>query len=489
MPVLSAAPGSREDIQREVIAFLSRAESHGAATQGPVERVDTHCSTVFLVGRHAYKLKRAIVFASLDYTTTERREAACRAEVALNRRTAPDLYLGVRSINRSRSGVLAFGGPGPAVDWIVVMRRFAQGDLFSRMAELGRLTPALMRQLGEEIARFHAAAAVVSARGGRDGIHRAIDDNHRELLRFASVLDPHRLDTLHASSIAALDSIGDMLERRREEGKVRRGHGDLRLANICLFEGRPTLFDCVEFSEDVGSVDVLHDLAFLLMDLVRFELTALANVVLNTYLDCTGDVGGLACLPLFLSVRAATRSFSLAGKAARQADPVMARQTLDLARAHLASACSFLDPPPPILVTVSGRPGPETSRMAERIAPHLSPEPGARVVRLTDDGGAFSGMLTHVAAVLSAGYSVVVDAPVLCAARRESIVAVARQADVPFTGFRLAPLDDTVTAPANAQWLDVTASQGLPALLSTIRRATSRTGQVGAAATDERHAR
>lgn len=127
--------------------------------------------------------------------------------------------------------------------------------------------------------------------------------------------------------------------------------------------------------------------------------------------------------------------------------------------------------------------------MAERIAPHLSPEPGARVVRLTDDGAAFSDMLTHVAGVLSAGYSVVVDAPVLGAARRESIADVARQADVPFTGFRLAPLDDTVTAPANAQWLDVTASQGLPALLSMIRRATSRTGPVGVAATDERHAR
>ncbi len=488
MPALSAAPGSREDIQRDVIEFLSRVESHGAAAEGAVERVDTHCSTVFLVGRHAYKLKRAIVFASLDYTTTERREAACRAELALNRRTAPDLYLGVRSINRSRDGVLAFDGPGPAVDWVVVMRRFGEDDLFSRMAELGRLTPALMRQLGEEIARFHRAADVVSARGGRDGIRRAIDDNHRELLRFASALDPHRLDGLHAASIAALDSIGEVLERRRQDGKVRRGHGDLRLANICLFKGRPTLFDCVEFSEDVGCVDVLHDLAFLLMDLLRLELTALANVVLNTYLDSTGDVGGLICLPLFLSVRAATRSFSLAGKAARQADPVRARETLDLARATLARACSFLDPPPPLLVAMSGRPGPETSRMADCIAANLSPEPGARVVRLTD-GAAFSRMLTHVAAVLSAGYSVVVDAPVLCAARRESIADVARQANVPFASVRLAPLDDAAAAPADPQWVDVTAWQGLPALLATIRRATSRTGPRGAAAPDARHGR
>jgi uncharacterized protein len=484
MPALTAPPGSGEAIQREVFAFLSRVQSYGMGAQGTVERIDTHCSTVFLVGRHAYKLKRAIVFASLDYTTTERREAACRAELALNRRTAPDLYLAVRPINRSPSGGLAFDGPGPPIDWVVVMRRFEQDDLFSRMAELGRLTPTLIHRLGQEIARFHGAADVVSARGGRDGIHRAIDDNHRELYRFASVLDPHRLDTLQTMSLAVLDSIGDVLERRREAGKVRRGHGDLRLANICLFQGRPTLFDCVEFSEDVGCVDVLHDLAFLLMDLLRFELRALANVALNTYLDCTGDVGGLICLPLFMSVRAATRSFGLAGKAARETDPVRAREALDRARAHLASACSFLNPLPPVLVTVSGRPGPGTSRVADGIAPNLLPEPGARVVRLTGDGGTFSRMLTEVAAVLSAGYSVVVDAPVLCAARRALIADVARRADVPFAGFRLALPDDTATALADRQWLDVPASQGLPALLSAVRHATIRTGPRQAASAD-----
>jgi len=479
MPPLTAAPKVGEDVQREVTAFLSRVESYGAAARGAVERVESHCSVVFLAGAHAYKLKRAIAFASLDYVTTERRGAACRAELALNRRTAPDLYLEVRSINRSRSGALAFDGPGPAVDWVVVMRRFEQDDLFSRMAEVGRLTPALMRQLGEEIARFHAAAAVVPRRGGRAGIRRAIDDNHRELLRFASLLDARRLDRLRAASIAALESIGDALERRREEGKVRRGHGDLRLANICLFNGRPTLFDCVEFSEDVGCVDVLHDLAFLLMDLHRLERTALANVVLNTYLDCTGDVGGLACLPLFLSVRAATRTFSLAGKAARQHAPDRAREIRDLARAHLARACSFLDPSTPRLVVLAGPPGQDRARLAEGIAANLPPAPGARIIRLADDGAAFERLLAHVAVVLSAAHSAVVEVPGLCAARRDAIAEVARQARVPFVAGRLAPRGDAAAAPAGPQWLDVTASEGLPVLLSAIRRATSVRGARG----------
>ena len=483
MQAVKATPRSKDDTHREVVAFLSRPESYGTAAQGgAVERIDTHCSAVFLVGEVAYKLKLAIVFASLDYTTIERREAACRAELALNRRTAPDLYLGVRSVNRSGSGVLAFDGPGPAIDWVVVMRRFSQDDLFSRMAGMGRLTPALMRRLGEEIARLHGIAEAVPTRGGRDGIRRAIDDNHGELLRFTSVLEPPRLEALRTASIAALESMEDVLERRRQAGKVRRGHGDLRLANICLFEGRPTLFDCVEFSEDVGCVDVLHDLAFLLMDLERRELAALANVVLNTYLDRTGDIGGLVCLPLFLSVRAATRCFSLAGKAARESDPDTARDSCDMARAHLARARSFLDPPPPLLVAVSGPSGQETSRVAEDIAPHVPPAPGARIVHVAEAGATFEQGLAHVAATLAAAHSAVVDAPASSAARCESIADVARRAGAPFVGFRLAPPGEAARAPVDPPWLDVTASQGLPVLLSTIQRMTSRTGAREAAA-------
>jgi aminoglycoside phosphotransferase family enzyme len=484
-PVSSTVPGSGEERQREVIAFLSRVESYGAAARGAVERIDTHCSAVFLTGRHAYKLKRAIAFASLDYTTTERREAACRAEFTLNRRTAPDLYLRVRSINRSESGTLAFDGPGPAVDWVVAMRRFEQDDLFSRMAELGRLTPELIERLGDEIARFHGAAEVIKAAGGRGGIRRAIDENRRELRRFAAWLDPRRLDTLAARSTAALDSLADVLEQRRADGKVRRGHGDLRLANICLFMGRPTLFDCVEFSEDVGCVDVLLDLAFLLMDLIRVDLTALANVALNAYLDRTGEIGGLICLPLFLSVRAATRSFALAGKAERQTDPGARRRIRGMARAHLDSACSFLDPAPNCLVAVSGRPGPRRAWVTQGLAAELPPAPGARVIRVTDDRVAFTRLPATIDAVLSAGHSAVVDAPVLSLARRESIADAARRAGVPFVGFRLASPDDHAVPPSSPGWLEVNAAQGLPAL----RDAMSPTRRRVAAGPDARRGR
>jgi uncharacterized protein len=168
--------------QREVIDFLSRAASYGTAhgTLGDaVERIETHCSIVFLVEDRAYKLKRAIRYASLDYTTLALRRAACEAELVLNRRTAPQLYLGVHAIGRDADGNLAFDAPGPALDYVVEMRRFAQSDLFDRMADNRRLTPALMREAGEAVARLHLAAELTPGFGGSEVLRRVITDNER----------------------------------------------------------------------------------------------------------------------------------------------------------------------------------------------------------------------------------------------------------------------------------------------------------------------
>jgi uncharacterized protein len=330
--------------QQEVIGFLSRPESYGAPGI-VVERLETHCSIVFLAGDHALKLKRAITFASLDYSTVERRERACRAELVLNRRTAPDLYLAVRAIKRTSHGVLVFDGAGPPLDWVVMMRRFNERDLFDRMAGEGRLTPALMRALGQEIARFHQSAEVDHVHGGRNGVLEAIEHNHRELLRVDAKLDERAIHCLHAESLAAVERLAAVLDRRRDAGKVRRGHGDLRLANICLFHGRPTLFDCIEFSEEIGRIDVLYDLAFLLMDLRLRARHDLADTVLQAYLEPTGEAEGAPALPLFLSLRAATRSYSLAHAADRQSVAKRAAELTASARAHLAAALRFLHRP------------------------------------------------------------------------------------------------------------------------------------------------
>src|SRR5262245_22841348 len=140
--------------QAEIVAFLAKPAAHGVP--GPVERIDTHISHVFLAGDRVLKLKRAVKLPYLDFSTPEARRIACEAEVAVNRRTAPQLYLGVEPIMRRADGSLALGGEGTPADWLVVMRRFDQRDLFDRMADEGRLTEADVIAAAEAVARFHA---------------------------------------------------------------------------------------------------------------------------------------------------------------------------------------------------------------------------------------------------------------------------------------------------------------------------------------------
>jgi aminoglycoside phosphotransferase family enzyme len=449
--------------QDAVIDFLSLPASHGLR-DGEVERIETHCSIVFLVADRALKLKRAIRYASLDYTTRAARRAACEAELVLNRRTAPELYLRVQSINRDAGGALAFDGPGPALDHVVVMRRFAQSDLFDQMEEHGRLTRELMRALGEAIARLHAAAERTAAFGGADAIRRVIADNDRELARVAAALDGAAVGTLSGRAGAALDAVAPLLDRRRAEGKVRRGHGDLRLANICLYAGRPTLFDCVEFSDEIGCIDTLYDLAFLLMDLQLRGRGDLANAVFNAYLDIVPETDGLRALPLFLALRAATRSYALAGSAGRRTDPAQAARVLALARRHIDAGIDFLAPEPPRLVALGGDIDSRPPDLAASLACLILPAPGARLLHLTatDEAG-----WREASGALAAGCSVVAEAAFMQEEERSRAVGLAAARGVRFTGLWLgsppAALDDR-------NWRKTGAGQGtLAALASALR--------------------
>lgn len=327
--------------QQAVIDFLASGAAYGTPNE-PVECIESHGSLVFLHRQRAYKLKRAVSFAGLDYRSLDSRRRACLAELRLNRRTAPQLYLEVRSINCTADGVLSFNGLGPALDWVVVMRRFPQDALFSHMAQAGQLSAGLMASLGAAIANFHASAQIMPAFGGAAGVRLAIADNYRELRSYPQWLPATAVQSLQQASYRALDEHAQELEQRRANGRVRRCHGDLRLANICLYEGRPTLFDGIEFSEQISCIDVLYDIAFVLMDLHHHDLDSLASHLLLSYLAHSSEPEDCRVLPLFLSLRAATRSYALAGNATRQSDPRMARQCGAQARALLRQASAYL---------------------------------------------------------------------------------------------------------------------------------------------------
>ena len=323
------------DDQTDVIEFLAAPSTHGTAT---VERVETHTAIVFLAGERAYKLKRAVRFDYLDFSTVERRRAMSDAEVRLNRRTAPDIYRGVVPITREPGGALALGGSGPAIDWVVEMNRFSQDALFDRLAASGRLGLDLMPPLAAAIAELHRIAEPRTDHGGRTGMAWVIDGNAAGFAEFGrDALDSSACTRLTEASRAELDRRGALLDERRASGLVRHCHGDLHLRNIVLLDGGPTLFDGVEFNDEIACIDVLYDLAFLLMDLWRRDLPRHANAVWNRYLEDAGDLTGVSLVPLFLSCRAAVRAKTSATAARLQPDAARRNELQALAREYLAT--------------------------------------------------------------------------------------------------------------------------------------------------------
>ena len=364
--------------QQEAIEALSRPSIYGLSDTATVERAETHGAIVFLAGERAYKLKRAVKYPYLDYSTPELRRQASFAELEVNRRAAPEIYLAVQAVVRRADRLrLADGEPADALDWVLVMRRFAESDVLERRRVAGRLSPDLMRTLAETIAGFHATAEHRPNFGGAKGMAAIVEENLTILERMANrVFDRARVDALARLSWAAMDRIGPMLDRRRGAGFVRRCHGDLHLNNICLIDGRPRLFDAIEFSEEFASIDVFYDLAFLLMDLDSHGLRPLANVVLNRYLERTGDYDGLATLPLFLSCRAAIR----AHVAVTRAEAMHAAVPED-AQTLFERATAYLEPPPARALALGGVSGTGKTTVARAIAPAIGPCPGAVILR------------------------------------------------------------------------------------------------------------
>ncbi|MGH6953001.1 MAG: AAA family ATPase, partial [Alphaproteobacteria bacterium] len=382
------------------------------------------------------------------------------------RRTAPEIYRGTAPVTREPDGRLALGGSGRPVDWVVVMARFEEDSLLDRMAGRGALDEQLMERLAEEIARFHAAAERGPEHGGRAGMARVIESNARAFAECPrETFAPGEVALLDAALSAALERHGVLLDRRRAEGKVRRCHGDLHLRNVCLIDGRPTLFDAIEFDDDLATIDVLYDFAFLLMDMEHRGLRPLANRAFNRYLDLALEFRGLAGLPLFLACRAAVRAHVSAASAQAQASRESAARLESEARAYLALALTLATPPVPRLVAVGGLSGTGKSTLAKALAPDLGPVPGAVLLRsdvvrkgllgarptepLPEEAyrvevteRVYATMLERARWALAAGHSAVLDAVYGREDHRAAVDRLAWEARCPFTGIWLeAPLD------------------------------------------------
>jgi aminoglycoside phosphotransferase family enzyme len=366
--------------QEAVFALLADPATHWGEE---VTRIDTHSASVFLVGDRAFKVKHAVRFPFLDYSTLELRKQACEAEVEINRPFAPGIYRGVVAITRAGDGVLALDGSGTPVEWAVEMRRFDANATLDRLADEGRIDAVLADALGRAVAAAHAAASPVAVEPWIGALGDYVEQNDSAFRALPELFPRDEADAITQASRTVLARIRPLLRERGRRSFVRRGHGDLHLGNIVLIDGLPVLFDAIEFDPLVASGDVLYDLAFLLMDLTERGIEPAANIVLNRYLAetrRTEDLDALAALPLFLSMRAAIRAKVTAARPAR-ADPEKRGAIERSARRYFEFARRFLALPRPTLMAVGGLSGTGKSVLARALAPEIGPAPGAVVLR------------------------------------------------------------------------------------------------------------
>lgn len=365
------------DSQSATLEYLSNPQLHGLPRE-QIATVQTHISVVVLAGDRAYKLKRAVRLPYVDFSTPELRLRACRNELELNRRTAPDLYLSVRRITQDDDGHLVFDGAGEMVDAVVEMRRFSDDALLEAMVERGELSTPLAERIARVIAGFHKKARLVRRSAVASALTQVISESER-IFSGLSFLPSDKTQRLCAMLYEELKKRSPLLMERAKAGKVRHCHGDLHLRNICVIDGQPTLFDCIEFDDALATIDILYDLAFLLMDLWSGGLDAHANLVLNRYLDVCDEERGLPLMPLFMALRATIRAHVVGTEAAECSGRAQElKQAVALRYLDLGLAC--LSPCLARLVAIGGLSGSGKSTLAAALAPRIGPPPGARIL-------------------------------------------------------------------------------------------------------------
>lgn len=315
-----------------IVQQMLKPEFYPHPVTEPIRFMQTHVSYVLLTGDYVYKLKKAVNFGFLDYSTLEKRHHFCQEEIRLNEKGAGSLYLGVVPLTQQGEN-FAIEGDGETVEYAVKMRQFPQSALLSDQFENGLIDEAKIRQLATTIANFHKATPTddhVRTFGSIPAIRQSIDENYDQTVDFVggdTVATPQtkqQFDETKAYTDNFFETQQALFQKRLDQDKIRACHGDLHLGNICEWENQIFLFDCIEFNEPFRFVDTMFDVAYIVMDLAVAGRGDLSNAFLNQYVEETGDYEGLEILPLYVSrqsyVRAKVTSFMLGDPSVSDAD-------------------------------------------------------------------------------------------------------------------------------------------------------------------------
>lgn len=417
--------------------LLALAKERGEANAE--QPITTHAAWVFLAGDTAYKIKRPVNLGFLDFSTLEARRLACTREVELNRRFAPDLYRGLFALIEGRDGRLELTPAGDldrenVIEWVVVMTRFDTNSLLSRRLIDGSIPAQTFRALGDRVHDMHAVSPVVHEPNLVDRLQTVIADISSALDR-APFLDGGLAETFRQRATEVFTTLRPRLLERMRCGHIRRCHGDLHCENIVLIKHVATAFDALEFDEALGSVDVLYDTGFLLMDLSVRDAVDGANSVFNAYLDAAANpihIRDLHALRFFMSLRAGVRAMVTIHKYASAGEDAVISDA-DAANDYARFACRMLEAQTPQLIAIGGGSGTGKSTVSGLLAPRLGQPPGAIHLRsdvirkqlagvdvttrlpasaYTPEASdrVYRAMLARAELALAAGHSVVLDA-------------------------------------------------------------------------------
>jgi aminoglycoside phosphotransferase family enzyme/gluconate kinase len=424
-----------------------------------IRLVETHCAWVLLTGQYVYKVKKPVNFGFLDFSTLEKRRFYCEEEVRLNRRFAPDIYLGVVTITGTPASP-QLDGDGELLDYAVRMRQFPGNGLLSQLAARHALDSTHIDQLIHTLSDFHRDASRATAAdsfGDPAHIHHWVRENYRHIQSLLTPADkPDTVEPLRQWSEDEYAKLTGLLQARKDAGAIRECHGDLHLGNITLIDGRVTPFDCIEFNPELRWIDVFSEVAFLLMDLDDHGQTQFANRFLNGYLQDSGDYAGLNVLRYYLVYRAMVRAkVAVLTRQQTEKDSVDHDRATGEYRQYVSLAQGYTTPERAVMVITRGLSGSGKSTVARELCERtgmiqlrsdverkrlagLSAMESSRsatgtglyTADRTADTYQHLGELAKT--VLAAGYSVIVDATFLKREYRNHFRTLAAATGTPF---------------------------------------------------------
>ncbi len=452
------------DDQQQIVDALSDPASypHGVSE---VTQVQSHIAFLFLAGNYVYKLKRSVLYPDIDFSTPEKRKLACLQEMKRSTVYAPHLIIGLKPIKQLKNGKIRIGGKlGKEIDTVLVMKRIPAESILENKLPSPDFDRFEVMDLAEKLAELHSKAKTFHNRWGEEILKKTILENEAILSCFCpDIFDKKQLNKLTKNSLENLNKNARLITIRQKSGHVRKCHGDLLLSNIAYNNKKFLFFSPVEYSESMDTIDTLYDLAFLTMDLEAKGLRRLANMLFNHYMAYTNDIEGIPLMPLYQSMRAASRA-AICAKKTTLLSGVEKEKTIKSAQLYFELACHFMTLFKPLLIACGGLSGSGKSRIAREIGGLMDPAPGAVILRddvirkqikginLTDrmnptyNTPAFEKVVYDVLkqqakTALKIGSCVILDALFYNEKERKSVMALAKEMKVPFIGLWMdAPL-------------------------------------------------